>query len=45
MIRDRDDAELRFRAALHGRRLPDREGRVHGLRGDVMARLKRRGAH
>ena len=42
MVREHDDAELRFRAALHGRKLPDAEGRVHGFRQSGHERMKAR---
>jgi hypothetical protein len=45
VIAERQDAERRFDAALHDKKLPDHEGRVHGMRQGVLARMKRRTGH
>lgn len=46
LIRKHDDAEHRFQADLHGRKMQEPDGRVHGMRQGVLARMKqRRGVH
>lgn len=42
MIRERDDLEHRLRAHLHGFKLPDTDGRVHGFRQSGHERMKAR---
>ena len=47
LIRQREDADRRFTAGVHGVQMADGEGRFAGIRQAAMARMKarRRGEH
>jgi hypothetical protein len=42
MVREHDSEDRRFQAALHGVKLADHEGRVHGSRQALIDRIKQR---